>query len=220
MNSLSNGNNSPPFLRIAIQTQDLDKLKILLSEVGTDPNQIYIQDGLTPLCLISFFDDESLSIKFAECLITSGANVNKIDNCGDSPIRVATLTGKKQLVKYFLNASAKIEQLDKFGRTPLFTAVQMVTFLGKGKLEMVKFLLSKGANPNLKDNFKFTPLHFACYGPSSDLVKLLIVAGADINATTIDKKLTPLHLACSNGIVDSVKLLLKAKNDTSKRLKI
>ena len=216
------GKNSTPLLRVAIQTQDLNKLKSLLTKKGTDPNQIYFQDGLTPLGLISFFEDESLSIEFAKSLIFYGANVNKIDNCGDSPIRIATLRGKKLLVHYFLSNGAQIEQLDKFGRSPLFTAVEILKYKEKGDLELVKFLLSEGANPNHISHYsKFTPLHFACYGPSN-LVKLLIENGADLNATTIDKNLTPLHLACSKGKINSVKLLLQATivANTSKKQKV
>lgn len=53
-----------------------------------------------------------------------------------------------------------------------------------------------------------TALHVASATGRTDMVRLLLDAGANVNVTTASEGRTPLHLACLNGNVDLVKLLL------------
>ena len=56
-----------------------------------------------------------------------------------------------------------------------------------------------------------TALHVACATGRTQLVQILLDAGASVNVTTTDGR-TPLHLATSNGWVKIVKLLLNCGN--------
>lgn len=59
----------------------------------------------------------------------------------------------------------------------------------------VKNLLEQGADPNyFEDDAQIRPLHFAALYNSPDIIPLLIIAGADIHATT-EYNDTPLMIA-------------------------
>lgn len=56
---------------------------------------------------------------------------------------------------------------------------------------------------------KETPLHFACATRSLDVVRLLVDAGANLDARGTHSA-TPLHVACQSGSIDIVRLLVDA----------
>ena len=59
----------------------------------------------------------------------------------------------------------------------------------------VKQLLEKGADPNyFEDEAQIRPLHFAALYNSPDVIPLLIMAGADLHATT-EYDDTPMMIA-------------------------
>ena len=84
--------------------------------------------------------------------------------------------------------------------------------------EIARFLLSKGADPTLNDSLRMTALHFAVLQPHVPLVKLLIDAGASVDALDCEGRI-PLHyLARCDENVDEkdlkeVILLLCKKGD-------
>ena len=51
-----------------------------------------------------------------------------------------------------------------------------------GDLRTVRELLGKGSNPNQFDEIGKTPLHYASMGAHHDVMRLLIAAGANVNA--------------------------------------
>lgn len=74
----------------------------------------------------------------------------------------------------------------------------------------VKACLARGADVHRRsDAFGETPLHVAAGGFSDACAKLLIEAGAEINARD-DDDWTPLTRACSTGMYGTVNLLLEA----------
>ncbi|MSV30388.1 MAG: hypothetical protein EXQ52_16845 [Bryobacterales bacterium] len=76
----------------------------------------------------------------------------------------------------------------------------------------VKRLLDEGANPNATDARGATALMWAI--PDPEKVKLLIAAGADVNARSITAGLTPLLIAASYpGTVEILKRLLEKGAD-------
>ena len=83
-----------------------------------------------------------------------------------------------------------------------------------GHIECVKLLLELGASPHVTTyGAELTPLHLACIGSSRavDMVRLLLDAGADVNALGSDNT-TPLGFACFlNGAhPDTIEELLAA----------
>jgi ankyrin repeat protein len=95
------------------------------------------------------------------------------------------------------------------GWTPLHLAAAF------GGADAVRALLDLGADPNQRSQNALdnTPLH-ACVAisHSDEIVRMLLDAGADINATQ-HGGFTPLHSAAFNGSTDVVRLLLERGAD-------
>lgn len=142
-------------------------------------------------CMDTVFDetsDRAERIKVAHALIQAGANVNATNESGTTPLGV--------LVSKFRRGNQACD----------------VT-------EELALLLRNGADPNLSDG-KDTPLHNVLeLRECSDkercrLVRLLIEAGADVNAKDSIRQQTPLHALFRNhyhseSIVELTKLLVE-----------
>lgn len=89
-------------------------------------------------------------------------------------------------------------------QTPLLCAVHY------GRKEMVELLLMHGANVNRK--LSYTPLHGACQRNQPTIAKILIDAGADINAKD-SRGRTPLHVSCETKAASIAELLIESGAD-------
>lgn len=78
-----------------------------------------------------------------------------------------------------------------------------------GQEQAVKMLLARGADPNLAahNRMKVRALHAAAASRSLSIAKVLIEAGADVNARQ-QAGFTPLQEAASNGQLELVRLLV------------
>ncbi len=154
------------------------------------------------------------NLKLVEALIKNGANINLIDDDGNTPLHKAIqgcsleIEGCIEIVKRLVAEKAiNLELLNAHGETPLLSA----SF--KGVTAAVKILLENKANVNVIFNvahlrFPITPLVWACYLGYTEIAKLLIEYGADINVISMEGK-TPIVLACSRGLTEVVELLLE-----------
>ena len=79
-----------------------------------------------------------------------------------------------------------------------------------GDLASVRALLSDGADVNAPQGDGMTALHWAARAANTDLARLLLEAGADVDAATRIGAYTPLHLASEVGGSEVVGLLLEA----------
>lgn len=86
-------------------------------------------------------------------------------------------------------------------------------------VQLVVKLLSEGADPNsqLTHPPGWRPLGAAIeeleFGGSIDIVRLLLLHGAEVNAPYVNSKLTPLHAAMFLENLEVIELLLKAGAD-------
>ena len=92
---------------------------------------------------------------------------------------------------------------------------KLIRASGQGDIATVRELLEKGAYVNTKDKESgWTPLMAASLSGGVDVVKLLILRNADVNAK--DRfSWTPLMIASRSGHVDIVRILLDAGADVN-----
>lgn len=85
----------------------------------------------------------------------------------------------------------------------------------EGQRPRLNYLLTRGVNLDWSDNQGFTGLHHASLSGFEDVVQILLEAGADVNAQSLDFG-TPLCLAALRGRENVVKLLLDYRANLSK----
>jgi ankyrin repeat protein len=83
----------------------------------------------------------------------------------------------------------------------------------RGDREAVKSLLKQAADVNAAQGDGMTALHWAAMNGDADLAQMLIVAGANVKATTRLGTYTPLYLASQHGHAGVIQALVKAGGD-------
>ena len=93
-----------------------------------------------------------------------------------------------------------------------FTALHLAAFFGKA--EAARTLIGAGAaiGASSRNDVSVQPLHSATAGRHHEVCRLLIAAGADVNARQ-RFGFTPLHAAAQHGDVELVELFLSAGAD-------
>jgi len=145
-------------------------------------------------------------------MLNNGADVNKTDEYGRTPLWDATNQGDLKMVSILLeNGASNIP--DKKGITPFVIACT------SGHSDILKRLLGSNGLGDLNvdcsivdkvDNNGFTPLMYAVYQGKHKIVSILMEHGA---SNVPDKYgFTPLHAACDDGNLRIVEMLLKSKD--------
>jgi hypothetical protein len=118
----------------------------------------------------------------------SYVSLSSKDGSGRTPLIVASMSGKLEVVRYLLSRGVDVNAADSGGRTSLYFAAQ------NNFMSIAKLLISRGARLDVQDSYGQTPLHRAAQMGHTGMVKLLVAARADINAE--DKKgNTPFRIA-------------------------
>jgi ankyrin repeat protein len=93
-----------------------------------------------------------------------------------------------------------------------YTALHFAAFFAKP--EAVRILLDAGAPVDVvaRNEMGVQPLHSAAAGRQTEICRLLLAAGADVNAREVGG-FTPLHVAAQNGDPEMLELFLSAGAD-------
>ena len=142
-------------------------------------------------------------LKVVKILMNAGAEINKGNRYGISPLSIASRIGLKDVVKMLLNSGADPNSTDIFGTTPLNEAAY------NNLTDVVQLLLDGGADPNIGTHVTgITALQIAAIEDHCDVAELLLERGANPNVVYKTDKRTPLHLAAWKGHTCMVELLL------------
>ena len=193
------------------------------------------QLGATPMLLAAMNGNAAV----LERLIQAGADPNSpLSETGDTALMMAARTGALDAVKVLLDHKAQVNTKETWGGT---TALMWA--ISERHSEVAKLLVERGADVNAKSNFVpsasgrgfegtapvapkpnqtteefasgwMTPLMFAARENELESARILIQAGADVNAVGGDGK-NALGLALFDGSYDVASLLIDSHADVN-----
>ncbi len=147
------------------------------------------EDGQTPLHYAAIAGHKTI----AKYLLENNAATNVQDSSGATPLHEAVRYGRTGIAKMLLDAGASVDAKDNLGKTPVLLIIPE-----KQRLELYSLLISYKSDMTGKDMYGDTVLHTATMTDvSTEILSLLVKAGADINARNKDG-VTPLALAIEN----------------------
>jgi len=112
-------------------------------------------------------------------LMQNGADPGVRDSDGCAAVHVAVSCGYSNIVSYLIAKGTDSNLFDANGKTPLMWSAWR-TF----GVDPTRSLISLHASVNQKDlQYRNTPLHWACMSQNTNVIGILLRAGADIEAT-------------------------------------
>ncbi|DAZ95073.1 TPA: hypothetical protein N0F65_002967 [Lagenidium giganteum] len=140
-------------------------------------------------------------------LLDRGADVNEQTNDGASALYLACENNREMAAKILLRHRARVNLSTQSGMQAIHAATK------QGHSTIVELLLQNKAHYDaVVPGSQLTPLMMASLAGSSDLVEMLLDAGADPHAEDNEGN-TPLHFSCREGHYRATYLLLTAGAD-------
>jgi len=224
-------NDGTTALMWAVRYDDLETADLLI-HAGAKVSSAN-RDGATPLQLAAI----NGSAPMLEKLIKAGADPNApLSGTGDSALMLAARTGKTDALNALLESGANVNAKESWGgTTPLMWAVS------ERHADAVRVLIDRGADVHARSNYVaaangrgfegrtptasettqkveefasgwLTPLMFAAREGDVASARLLVTAGADVNAVAGDGK-DALGLAIFNGNYDVASFLVDSHSN-------
>ncbi|MFJ9411620.1 ankyrin repeat domain-containing protein [Streptomyces sp. NPDC101393] len=117
-----------------------------------------------------------------KALLRAGADAERADRDGITPLYLASVNGQAELVRLLLAAGASP---DTESNAPGLAGTPLCAAACWGSTETVRELLAHGADPNLREDHGtgITPLKWANEGGHAETAALLVAAGASPGGT-------------------------------------
>lgn len=151
------------------------------------------------------------SVEASEVLLAAGAEIDAVDDAGQTPLQWISNTGRhKAVCRLLIAQGAKADASDIFWACSYGDIPAVLRFL---ETDRALVHARRPAGPGTHWSWVGrTPLHEAALRGETDVARLLIERGADVNASA-SANVTPLHMAACCGHRDVVDLLLAAHAD-------
>jgi ankyrin repeat protein len=176
-----------------------------LIEARADVNAVHADTGYSVLQGAVIYADEQTICT----LIEAGAEVNYSGPRGTTALMGAASRSRAGVIEALIDAGANIHAKDDMTYTALHFAL---FYAGE---ETVQTLLRLGADANLPAIDGITPLMMAARTGNPDMIRLLIDAGAELEAGTSSGGYTALMYAASYGTPANVAAFLDAGADVT-----
>ncbi|KAK4072083.1 hypothetical protein Trihar35433_4147 [Trichoderma harzianum] len=193
---------TPLHMALSLGTKGFSIAKILLqsnSATATSYAQAKAKDEATPLHIAA----EHGPSEAIELLRGLGADVNALDDFGQTPLLISIYNKKWDIAELLIRGGANVDADERVGYAPLLGAV------AGGSDRIVKLLLKAKVDVDAIDEDGYSPLHLAVAQHELHILRQLLEAGAKIDAVTGTGNQTPLHIAVRNKYRDIVKVLLE-----------
>jgi uncharacterized protein len=149
--------------------------------------------------------------KQALAQIQAGADVNRAQPNGTTPLMWAVYRTDYEVAQALLARKANVNVANQFGATPLTEAAR------QPNARLVKMLLDAGAKADSANPDGETALMMAISGGDLSVVQMLVNAGANVNTVEKFHNQTPLMYASAENHPEIVKLLLQKDADVRVR---
>ena len=177
-------------------------------------------DGATPLHRAS----QNRRPKIVELLLAHGANAHAEDSNGRNPLHHLSPSlnwlgvdpqDVLRVTQLLLGQGVDVNVLDEKRETPLHIASSV------GHLENIQVLLDHGAKADAENVDGQTPLHLVSQShfdeENSNVTRLLLQQGMNVNTRDIKQRATPLHFASFRGHFQIAHVLLDHGADVNAR---
>ena len=237
VNFRSRKNRGFPPIHDAIESEDVEALKILLQNGAkfVRPQNVYLGDHSLEIyqTLIDFgaefrFNGTQMNhaikaqneerIRF---FLENGIDVN--NEClfsRKAPIHMAIERRDLKTIKLLIDRGAKTNVLFKFGDSNVANVNVLSYACAFGNLEIIKFLLENGEDMNAFSRKScYTPIHCAIMSKKTEIVKYLISNGASLSSRTKpsvrhpEKKNDATEIALVQRDLDIFKMIANSQND-------
>jgi ankyrin repeat protein len=141
------------------------------------------------------------NLALAKLLVLNGADVNRINGLGETPIFLAAQNGHWEIAGWLVQSGARPSATNNLGNTILHEAAR------HDDSASVRHICLLGVDPNVQNKVGETPLHLAAAkGHAATAIALIDICQADLNKTEIHG-LSPAGLAFREGETEMVELL-------------
>lgn len=191
----------------------VDAVPFLLDR-GADPT-LADRKGDTPLHQLGSVAPERLD-DIADRLLAAGADINQQTGTGQTPLIRALFAGtaRARVARTLLLRGADLNLPDNAGNTPLHVLARRKR--DAGAPDTMKELIERGAALEPQNRKRQTPLVTAVEDGSTAAVRVLIEAGADVNARrSRGSTLASGLISCEQEKLEKLQLLVKAGTDIS-----
>jgi ankyrin repeat protein len=127
-----------------------------------------------------------------QVLLERGADINSQDENHMTPLHIASLYGRLDIVRILVDHGAATNLVENLGRTPLHLVAEGKYNFEQDRIRIAQLLLEHGADVNAQDGENVTPLHVASYGGRVAIAQMLLNYGAAANSKS-NHGMAPLH---------------------------
>ena len=230
-------------ITVAITWNRIELIKHFVENITHINNKNYIKQIKDIIIFGAVQKDKLEILKF---LITIGADVNNIDDMGDTPLHhtknlecakllvqngadidaagfqnmtvlsKAIYSGREEMAIYLIERGANIN-------TKMCDYTPLVSSIFKCNYSLIQLLLEKGADVHYYMNVTYAPIHRAAFSLDKNIIKLILRYGADINIidingnTILHRIIMYVHTYMSDAYHNIIVLLIKNGIDIWKR---
>ncbi|XP_071325726.1 B-cell lymphoma 3 protein homolog [Trachinotus anak] len=164
------------------------------------------EDGDTALHIAVVQGELAIVCTLIQLLLWARRGIDIYNNLRQTPLHLAVITQQADMVDVLLRAGADPAALDRNGQTALHLCCEY------NQRECLSVVLSRSSSSTCLESRNYeglSPLHLAVLLGHKDLARMLLDAGADINAMDIKSGQSPLMHAVESNNVDMVHFLIE-----------